>query len=96
LYESKGLEFNDVLLYNFFENSVVDAGWRVVLNAVDAKKRGNLSVPTFNELRHLGVCSELKFLYVGLTRARNQLWIWDSSPVAEYMKVSCDFIHGIY
>jgi hypothetical protein len=66
---------------------VVDAGWRVVLNAVEEKKRGNLSIPAFNELRHLGVCAELKFLYVGLTRARNHLWIWDSSPAADYMKV---------
>ena len=66
---------------------MVEAEWRVVLNAVEEKKRGNLSIPAFNELRHLGVCAELKFLYVGLTRARNHLWIWDSSPAAEYMKV---------
>ncbi len=39
---------------------MVDAGWRVVLNAVEEKKRGNLSIPAFNELRHLGVCAELK------------------------------------
>lgn len=67
---------------------MVESGWRVVLNAVEEKKRGGLAVPTFNDLRHIGVCSELKFLYVGLTRARNHLWIWDSSPVAEFMKVS--------
>ncbi|KAG8809366.1 hypothetical protein FRC17_003478, partial [Serendipita sp. 399] len=87
LYESKGLEFSDVLLYNFFQDSVVKSEWRVVLNAIEEKKRVGLSCPTFDPLRHQGVCSELKFLYVGLTRARNQLWIWDSSPEAEPMKL---------
>ncbi|KAG8815978.1 hypothetical protein FRC17_000507, partial [Serendipita sp. 399] len=87
LYESKGLEFSDVLLYNFFQDSVVKSEWRVLLNAIEEKKRIGLSCPTFDPLRHQGVCSELKFLYVGLTRARNQLWIWDSSPEAEPMKL---------
>lgn len=87
LYESKGLEFNDVLLYNFFEDSPVSNGWRVVLNGVEEKHRGKQHAPAFDELRHLGVCAELKFLYVGLTRARNHLWIWDGSPAAEFMRV---------
>ncbi|KAG8794853.1 hypothetical protein FRC16_010327 [Serendipita sp. 398] len=87
LYESKGLEFSDVLLYNFFQDSVIKSEWRVVLNAIEEQKRAGLSYPTFDPLRHQGVCSELKFLYVGLTRARNQLWIWDSSPEAESMKL---------
>jgi len=87
LYESKGLEFSDVLLYNFFEDSSVKSEWRVVLNEVDPEKRAGIAVPAFNKLRHIGVCSELKFLYVGLTRARNNLWIWDTSPWAEPMKV---------
>lgn len=87
LYESKGLEFNDVLLYNFFSDSVVQAEWRVILNAVQGKSRSQLYAPAFDELRHLGVSSELKFLYVGLTRARNRLWIWDSSLAVEPMKV---------
>ncbi|KAH9510302.1 hypothetical protein Btru_042714, partial [Bulinus truncatus] len=30
IYESKGLEFDDVLLYNFFTHSKVDKEWRVV------------------------------------------------------------------
>ncbi|KAK0066179.1 TPR and ankyrin repeat-containing protein 1, partial [Biomphalaria pfeifferi] len=30
IYESKGLEFDDILIYNFFTNSKVDKEWRVV------------------------------------------------------------------
>ncbi|PVG01897.1 hypothetical protein CPB86DRAFT_698462 [Serendipita vermifera] len=86
LYESKGLEFNDVLLYNFFEHSTMDTEWRVVLNSVNHLKNKGLAAPAFDELRHLGICSELKFLYVGVTRARNRLWIWDYSDKADYMK----------
>lgn len=86
LYESKGLEFSDVLLYNFFEDSPVKGEWRVVLNGISTEKRLGVAIPAFDELRHVGVCSELKFLYVGLTRARNNLWIWDASPWAEPMK----------
>ncbi|KAJ1305473.1 hypothetical protein OPQ81_000480 [Rhizoctonia solani] len=86
LYESKGLEFNDVLLYNFFEDSVASATtWRVVLNALGGNKYGPL--PQFEEVRHAVVCTELKNLYVGLTRARNHCWILDVSKRAEPMKV---------
>ncbi|KAN0138675.1 hypothetical protein V8E53_003663, partial [Lactarius tabidus] len=88
LYESKGLEFNDVLLYNFFEDSTVDvAQWRVVLNAIDRAKREKIPAPTFDENRHAGVCSELKFLYVAITRARKKLWIVDRSETAEPMRI---------
>ncbi|KAJ7293966.1 hypothetical protein C8J57DRAFT_1444990 [Mycena rebaudengoi] len=82
LYESKGLEFNDVLLYNFFEDSTVgEAQWRVVLNAVK-----NSPAPRFDSFRHAGVCVELKFLYVAITRARNNVWIADTSVRGEPMR----------
>ncbi|KAH6876648.1 hypothetical protein BKA70DRAFT_1576722 [Coprinopsis sp. MPI-PUGE-AT-0042] len=88
LYESKGLEFDDVLLYKFFEDSLADLGqWRVVLNLLGSDA-GRLSVPAprFDETRHAGICSELKFLYVAITRARRNLWIVDCSEKAEPMK----------
>ncbi|KAI6094857.1 hypothetical protein EDD16DRAFT_1502638 [Pisolithus croceorrhizus] len=94
LYESKGLEFNDVLLYNFFEDSNVDLSrWRVVLAAIDGlvgdHNRSQLHVPTFgrDESRYAAICSELKLLYVGITRARRRLWIVDKSDKAEPMKL---------
>ncbi|KAH7337929.1 hypothetical protein B0J17DRAFT_405385 [Rhizoctonia solani] len=85
LYESKGLEFNDVLLYNFFEDSVAsDTTWRIVLHGLNSRKYHPL--PQFEEVRHAVICSELKNLYVGLTRARNHCWILDVSERAEPMK----------
>ncbi|KAG8752687.1 hypothetical protein FRC12_011837, partial [Ceratobasidium sp. 428] len=85
LYESKGLEFDDVLLYNFFEDSTPTAStWRVILHGLQGVNTG--PVPRFDEIRHAVICTELKNLYVGLTRARNHCWIWDVSEQAEPMK----------
>ncbi|KAI0693657.1 hypothetical protein BC835DRAFT_1352925 [Cytidiella melzeri] len=85
IYESKGLEFDDVLLYNFFEDSPVDVTqWRVILNALPAQK--HLKCPQFDEARHGGVCRELKFLYVAITRARKNLWIADCSDKGEPLR----------
>ncbi|KAG0703070.1 hypothetical protein DFH29DRAFT_918710 [Suillus ampliporus] len=86
LYESKGLEFNDVLLYNFFEDSVVDLSrWRIVLNGVEDQTHA----PNFDrdEARYAGVCSELKLLYVGITRARKNMWIVDKSDKSDPMRI---------
>ncbi|KAF8594569.1 hypothetical protein BDV93DRAFT_549191 [Ceratobasidium sp. AG-I] len=86
LYESKGLEFDDVLLYNFFEDSVPTAStWRVILHGLNGVNLG--PVPRFDEIRHAGICTELKNLYVGLTRARNHCWIWEESDKGEPMKM---------
>ncbi|EJF58549.1 hypothetical protein DICSQDRAFT_172899 [Dichomitus squalens LYAD-421 SS1] len=88
LYESKGLEFNDVLLYNFFEDSTVDLSqWRVVLNALPQEQRVDHPAPRFDDARHSGVCRELKFLYVAITRARKNLWIADGSEKADPMRI---------
>ncbi|KAG2132369.1 hypothetical protein DEU56DRAFT_859536 [Suillus clintonianus] len=86
LYESKGLEFNDVLLYNFFEDSAVDLSrWRIVLNGVESEGHA----PNFDrdEARYAGVCSELKLLYVGITRARKNMWIVDKSDKSDPMRI---------
>ncbi|KAI0079050.1 hypothetical protein K474DRAFT_1770489 [Panus rudis PR-1116 ss-1] len=85
LYESKGLEFDDILLYNFFEDSTVsETQWRVLLNEMPEGKRPHC--PTFDATRHNGVCRELKALYVALTRARKNVWIADCSEKGEAMK----------
>ncbi|KAJ7671910.1 hypothetical protein B0H17DRAFT_1141332 [Mycena rosella] len=87
LHESKGLEFNDVLLYNFFEDSSVsEAQWRVVLNIIENRVVGSAPAPAFDGMRHASVCTELKFLYVAITRARNNLWIADCSTKGEPMR----------
>ncbi|KAI6011661.1 hypothetical protein BKA83DRAFT_630943 [Pisolithus microcarpus] len=94
LYDSKGMEFDDVFLYNFFEDSNVDSSrWRLVLAAIDGVAQSHSprqsQVPCFkrDENRFAGVCSELKFLYVGITRARKNLWIVDKSDKAESMRM---------
>ncbi|KAJ7451061.1 hypothetical protein FB451DRAFT_1284562 [Mycena latifolia] len=87
LFESKGLEFNDVLLYNFFEDSgVSEAQWRVVLNTMENRTSDSTPAPVFDGMRHASVCSELKFLYVAITRARNNIWIADCSSKGEPMR----------
>ncbi|XP_076908651.1 uncharacterized protein LOC143565609 [Bidens hawaiensis] len=93
--ECKGLEFRDVLLYNFFGTSPLKDQWRVIYEYM--KERDWLdeklaqSFPSFSESRHSVLCSELKQLYVAITRTRQRLWICEnkeelSKPMFEYWK----------
>ncbi|GJT76661.1 UvrD-like helicase, ATP-binding domain, P-loop containing nucleoside triphosphate hydrolase [Tanacetum coccineum] len=93
--ECKGLEFHDVLLYNFFGTSPLKDQWRVIYEYM--KKYDWLedklpqSFPAFNEARHSVLCSELKQLYVAITRTRQRLWICEnkeklSKPMFDYWK----------
>ncbi|KAJ0719210.1 putative TPR and ankyrin repeat-containing protein [Helianthus annuus] len=93
--ECKGLEFQDVLLYNFFGTSPLKDQWRVIYEYM--KERDWLdenlypSFPSFCESRHSVLCSELKQLYVAITRTRQRLWICEnkeelSKPMFEYWK----------
>ncbi|EKX52227.1 hypothetical protein GUITHDRAFT_102129 [Guillardia theta CCMP2712] len=54
--ESKGLEFDDVFLWNFFADSRADQEWRVVLNYLGGGKGGEASVgiSTEEELERMG------------------------------------------
>ena len=70
--ESKGMEFEDVILWNFFSECPDQAGLRS-LEALD-KEPGS-----FDSSKNSGMCSELKHLYVAITRARVQLFIMESS-----------------
>lgn len=40
-----------------------------------------------SDLGHSVLRTELKCLYVGLTRARMQVWIWDTSDKGDAFKV---------
>ena len=73
--ESKGMEFADVILWNFFSECPDQAGVRA-LNALKNDEDG------FDPRKHGGMCSELKHLYVAITRARNQLSIIEGSEIA--------------
>lgn len=70
--ESKGMEFDDVILWNFFSECPDQAGVR----SLEILKNESVM---FDPRRHGGMCSELKHLYVAITRARVQLFIMESS-----------------
>uniref|UniRef100_A0A2N9IPI2 DNA2/NAM7 helicase-like C-terminal domain-containing protein n=1 Tax=Fagus sylvatica TaxID=28930 RepID=A0A2N9IPI2_FAGSY len=66
----------DVLLYNFFGSSPLKNQWRVIYEYM--KEQDLLdptlpsSFPSFNESKHNVLCSELKQLYVAVTRTRQR------------------------
>jgi superfamily I DNA/RNA helicase len=87
--ESKGLEFNDVLLYNFFSNSSASlSDWAAVLSESELDlsqsrlghhRQGVLSQPRTDAAEIMDLCEDLKQLYVALTRARRRVIIFDDS-----------------
>ncbi|KAM4110010.1 hypothetical protein ACJW30_03G161900 [Castanea mollissima] len=96
--ECKGLEFQDVLLYNFFGSSSLKDQWRVIYKYMEEQDLLDptlpISAPHFNEAKHDVLCSELKQLYVAITRTRQRLWISENSkdfckPMFDYWKKKC-------
>ncbi|CAC5423625.1 unnamed protein product [Mytilus coruscus] len=93
IYEAKGLEFDDVLLYNVFKHSKASKDWRVVTSFIkDVRKSQSEAVGGITRLRddnirtrhlefdphlHKILNSELKQLYTAVTRARVNVWIFD-------------------
>ncbi|KAK4842428.1 hypothetical protein QYF36_021493 [Acer negundo] len=93
--ECKGLEFQDVLLYNFFGSSPLKNIWSVIYEYMKEQdlldSNSPRSFPSFNEVKHRILCAELKLLYVAITRTRQRLWIWEdieelSKPMFDYWK----------
>ncbi|KAJ5107749.1 hypothetical protein N7456_004424 [Penicillium angulare] len=70
--ESKGMEFEDVLVYDFFGGSGLSSNYRC-LHLLSSP--GN----SFDSQKHAALCSELKHLYVAVTRARRQLWFMETT-----------------
>ncbi|CAI0556029.1 unnamed protein product [Linum tenue] len=90
--ECKGLEFEDVLLYNFFGSSPVVDQWELLHGYM---RTLNISSPHDEcHFRHFSdeklklLCHELKLLYVAITRTRQRFWIFDESwsPMLELWK----------
>ncbi|NXF04537.1 TRNK1 protein, partial [Smithornis capensis] len=93
IYEAKGLEFDDVLLYNFFTDSEASKEWKIISSYSsdsDEQVGSNLllEVPLedatsmqkrtpFNVEMYKMLNGELKQLYTAITRARVNLWIFD-------------------
>ena len=87
-----------MLLYNFFGSSPLEDQWSVIYGYMkehdwlDAKIPH--SFPSFKESKHNVLCSELKQLYVAITRTRQRLWILEnkeelSKPMFDYWKSKC-------
>ncbi|KAF7010863.1 hypothetical protein CFC21_025231 [Triticum aestivum] len=96
--ECKGLEFQDVLLYNFFGSSPLGNKWRVLYGYMKYKdiiaQSEQISHPGFDRSKHHLLCSELKQLYVAITRTRQRLWICENTddycrPMFDYWKKLC-------
>ncbi|KAG0641145.1 hypothetical protein HOY80DRAFT_955829 [Tuber brumale] len=71
--QSKGMEFEDVFLYNFLSTSPYSHKLDIL---EEVFKRGYHKDWT---KENIALCSELKHLYVGVTRARHRLWILESN-----------------
>ncbi|GAB1527760.1 hypothetical protein RhiTH_010948 [Rhizoctonia solani] len=77
----KGLEFDDVIIYNFFASSEAPDAWDFVHGSpLKAHRNSKESVPP------VYLCNDLKLLYVAITRARKRCWMWDHGPVNEAMQ----------
>ncbi|KAA8532355.1 hypothetical protein F0562_032389 [Nyssa sinensis] len=96
--ECQGLEFQDVLLYNFFGSSPFKRQWRIIYAYMKEQdmldSSASRSFSSFDQARQNGLCLELKLLYVAITRSRKRLWISEnakelSNPMFDYWKKLC-------
>eukprot|EP00026_Physarum_polycephalum_P000228 Phypoly_transcript_00228.p1 GENE.Phypoly_transcript_00228~~Phypoly_transcript_00228.p1 ORF type:complete len:1460 (+),score=271.79 Phypoly_transcript_00228:484-4380(+) len=90
IYEAKGLEFKSVLLFNFWKDSPAKNVWRVLYQFMAEKNIGTPeNYPEFSSEKFSALCNELKQLYVGVTRTRQDLFIFDEDekthqPMVDY------------
>ncbi|KAI4357269.1 hypothetical protein L6164_001230 [Bauhinia variegata] len=98
IWECKGLEFQDVLLYNFFGSSPLKNRWGVIYQFMNDQNLldsiAPKSYPSFSDSKHNVLCSELKQLYVAITCTRQRLWICEnneefSRPMFDYWIKKC-------
>lgn len=71
--QAKGMEFNDVILWDFFSRSSYPTAlryWRQLISDDQS---------SFDTHKHGGICSDLKHLYVAATRARIRFFLIESS-----------------
>ncbi|RKP18337.1 P-loop containing nucleoside triphosphate hydrolase protein, partial [Rozella allomycis CSF55] len=95
--ESKGLEFSDVVIFDFFKSSLLENKWRYLtildkivqedLNENFAEKMNTYFKGKNSNFEHSNnstFFNDLKFLYVGITRAKNLLVFFDTSENSLY------------
>ncbi|GAX84802.1 hypothetical protein CEUSTIGMA_g12223.t1 [Chlamydomonas eustigma] len=93
VFECKGLEFQTVLVYNFLSSSKLKNKWRLMykllkhMHRLPEDKSALYSCPDFDPTMDNLLCSELKQLYVLITRAKDCVLIWESDwQVSEPMR----------
>ena len=69
--ESKGMEFEDVIIWNFFTDSCCAVGWR---SASGLKSKSGV----IDSKKYASMCMELKLFYVAVTRARVRLSLMET------------------
>ncbi|KAF8598551.1 hypothetical protein BDV93DRAFT_561257 [Ceratobasidium sp. AG-I] len=87
--EAKGVEFDDVIIYNFFSESEASIlAWKTILELSPKSDDERITYHTTKPLPLISpvLCSELKQLYVAITRARHRCWLWDSGAAIDLMK----------
>ena len=104
VFESKGLEFNEVFLYNFFTDSEYSTEWKYIdyYNnecREDSIFNNNETIKIYNQnnssenlsIKELiaklpndykNLCDELKYLYVAITRAKQNIIIYEKTTKA--------------
>jgi len=82
VYEAKGLEFDDVLVYNFWEDSDLQKDWRVTYKFMKSRGGPTPQFPEFDPDRHSLLSNELRNLYVAVTRSKQRLIFVDESDIA--------------
>ncbi|XP_062105588.1 uncharacterized protein LOC133817181 isoform X2 [Humulus lupulus] len=94
--ECKDLEFQDVMLYNFFGSSLLRKKWRLIykyMNEQDLLDSTSPQFRLFNESKDRILLAELKQLYVAIACTKKRLWICDttefSKPMFEYWMKKC-------
>ena len=85
-----------MLLYNFLSSSPIESQWRVIYKYLKDQnilnEQSAWSFPRFDEAKHRLLCSELKQLYVAITRTKQRLWILEDAdeiciPMFDYWKL---------
>ena len=79
--QAKGMEFDDVILWNFFTTTPDAVGWRSLCDFMDGK------LSFYDTAKHAVLCSELKNLYVAITRARVRVLFVENSGDAAHLFV---------
>jgi len=78
VFDAKGLEFSEVILYNFFTDSPAKNEWRIILEQLSNKNVPVFGgIPAMNPAKHNILVLELKELYTAITRPMHKLWIVD-------------------